>query len=178
MKKSEALSKKRILELFDLLNERCLQQNIRGELYLVGGAVLCLVFDARKSTMDIDGLFLPSTQIRELSKKIAEEEDLPLGWLNDGVKGFMSEAGDYSVFLDLSHLKIFTASPAYLLAMKCLSMRIGEEFADMEDVRYLLRYLNIETVDQAIESIVKYYPKDSFPPKTIYVLEEFLKQRF
>jgi hypothetical protein len=30
------------------------------------------------------------------------------------------------------------AQPAYLLAMKCLSFRIGAEFHDEDDVRYLL----------------------------------------
>ncbi len=137
---------------------------------------MCLVYDSRKSTMDIDGLFIPSSKLKEIAKKIADEENLLQGWLNDGVKGFMSQEGDYSLFLDLSHLKIFTATATYLLAMKCLSMRIGQEFVDIEDVRYLLRYLNIETTDQAIKIITKYYPKDSFPPKTIYVLEEILNK--
>jgi len=29
-------------------------------------------------------------------------------------------------------------------------MRLGEEFRDLEDVRYLLRYLNVSTVPNAV----------------------------
>jgi len=61
--------------------------------------------------------------------------------------------------------------------MKCLAMRIGEEFHDLEDVRYLLRNLNVNTYQQACEIIGRYYPIDRFPPKTHYVLEELLTSK-
>lgn len=176
MKKQIALTKKRILELFEKLNDELSKQNTKAEIHLVGGAVMCLVFNARKSTMDLDGYFLPTTIVRKTAEKIAVEENLPKGWLNDGVKGFFSDQGDFSIFLELPHLKIYTATPEYILAMKCLSLRIGEEFSDLSDVQYLLRYLNLETVPDAVKIITNYYPKEKFPPKTIYVLEEILKK--
>jgi hypothetical protein len=58
--------------------------------------------------------------------------------------------------------------------MKCLALRIGEEFRDIEDVRYLLRHLDIQTYNKALEVISKYYPSDKFPTKTRYVLQELL----
>ena len=66
------------------------------------------------------------------------------------------------------------ARPEYLLAMKCLAMRIGAEFHDEEDVRFLLRLLDIRTHDQALRVITKYYPLAQFPQKTLYALEELL----
>ena len=60
-------------------------------------------------------------------------------------------------------------------SLEALAMRIGEEFHDISDVRYLLRYLNIETLDAAVEIIYKYYPPERFPPKTLYALEEILE---
>jgi hypothetical protein len=66
------------------------------------------------------------------------------------------------------------ALPQYLLAMKCLAMRIGAEFHDEEDVRFLLRLLNIRSYDQALAVITKYYPLERFPQKTLYALEELL----
>jgi len=95
-------------------------------------------------------------------------------WLNDAVKGFFSEAGKCNVFLELSHLTVLVAQPEYLLAMKCLAMRLGEEFHDLEDVRYLLRHLDLQSYSKACEAIQKYYPLDRFPQKTLYVLEEIL----
>jgi hypothetical protein len=61
--------------------------------------------------------------------------------------------------LDLGHLQIFVARPAYLLAMKCAATRLGEEFRDLDDVRYLLRYLNITRVEKALEIVGSHAPE-------------------
>ncbi len=168
------LSHKDIQNLFALLNQELQKDETRGELYLVGGAVMCLVFQARPSTKDVDAFFKPTSKIREAAARAALQSNLPADWLNDGVKEFLSSKGDYEPFLDLSHLKVMTASAEYLLAMKCLSMRIGAEFHDEEDVRYLLRNLDIRSYKKALEIIGKYYPLEQFPQKTLYALEEIL----
>ena len=54
-------------------------------------------------------------------------------------------------------------------------MRLGPEFHDESDVRYLLRHLNIETYEQALAVIKRYYPVERFPQKTLYALEEILQ---
>ncbi|TLY70315.1 MAG: hypothetical protein E6K47_04565 [Gammaproteobacteria bacterium] len=64
-----------------------------------------------------------------------------------------------------------------LFAMKCLAMRIGAEFHDEEDVRYLLRHLDIRSLEQALEILAKYYPLERFPQKTLYALEELLSKK-
>jgi hypothetical protein len=69
-----------------------------------------------------------------------------------------------------------TAQPEYLLAMKCLAFRIGAEFHDEEDVRFLLRLLNISTYDKALEIIARFYPLQRFPQKTLYALQELLPE--
>ena len=66
------------------------------------------------------------------------------------------------------------AQPQYLLAMKCLAMRIGAEFHDEADVRYLLRHLDIDSYERALAMITKYYSRERFPHKTLYALEEIL----
>src|SRR5688572_32616472 len=52
-------------------------------------------------------------------------------WLNDAVKGYLSPRGDFDPYLELPHLRVFTARPKYLLAMKSASMRLGAEFHDL-----------------------------------------------
>jgi hypothetical protein len=69
---------------------------------------------------------------------------------------------------------VFTAQPEYLLAMKCLAFRLGAEFHDEADVRFLLRLLNIERYDTAVEIITRYYPEERFPQRALYALEEIL----
>jgi hypothetical protein len=88
-------------------------------------------------------------------------------WLNDGVKGFLSEHGAFSPFLELDHLRIMVAQPEYLLAMKCLSLRIGAEFHDEDDIRYLLRLLDIASYERAVAVITRFYPERF--RKTLYV---------
>lgn len=171
-----SLNKSQILGLFSKLNSLLLFENVTGELYLVGGAVMSLVYDQRSSTRDLDGVFRPASVIRRLAKIIAEENDLPLDWLNDGVKGFLSENSNFNNFLELSNLKVFVADSKYLLAMKCLAFRIGAEFQDEKDIAFLLRYLNIESYLKAFEIITLYYPLERFPQKTLYALEEMLER--
>lgn len=170
-----ALSKRDIERLFELLNEELRSASVQGEVYLVGGAVMCLAFDARDSTRDVDGVFMPTKTIREAAARVAVEAGVDERWLNDGVKGFLSERGSFSEHLERSHLKVFCADASYLLAMKCLAMRIGEEFRDVDDVRYLLRHIGVQTYDDALAIISKYYPAERFPQKTLYALEELLE---
>ncbi len=169
-----AMDRDEIHHLFGRLNEELARAEVSGEVYLVGGAVMCLVHEARQSTQDIDALFRPAEVVREAAQRIADWESCPRDWLNDAVKGFLSERGDYQPYLELSNLSVMTASPEYLLAMKCLSMRLGAEFHDEADIRYLLRYLNITAPKAALDTVARYYPLDRIPQKTLYALEEIL----
>ncbi len=135
---------------------------------------MCLIFNARASTKDLDAYFAPAKEIREAAIRIAARENYSTDWLNDAVKDFLSAQGDYQPYLDLSHLRVFVASPEYLLAMKCLAMRLGEEFHDEADVRFLLRYLNISNAQAALDTVGKFYPISQIPQKTLYALEEIL----
>ena len=169
-----ALRRDEILSLLQLLDRELERDGVRGELYLVGGAVMCLAFDARRATYDLDGFFRPARAVRTAARRVAEARGLPEDWLNDGAKGFLSEQGEFREHLALPSLQVLIASPEYLLAMKCLAMRIGGEFHDREDVRFLLRYLNIGRYDTALETIARYYPPDRIPQKTLYALEEMI----
>jgi hypothetical protein len=171
---TSALTSEKIEELFLALDGELRAQAVVGELHVVGGAVLCLVFHARPSTRDVDAYFEPTQKLRQAAARVAIAHDLPKDWLNDAAKGFMSAKGEYRLFLERPNLRVFTAQPEYLLAMKCLAFRLGAEFHDEADVRFLLRYLNIERYEDALETITRYYPRDRFPQKAFYALAEIL----
>ncbi len=160
--------------MFELLNDELRRADISGEVYLVGGAVMCLAYGARASTRDIDAFFRPAEAIRVAATRAAIQAGIDAHWLNDAVKGFMSAQGEFVPFLELDHLRVMAAQPEYLLAMKCLAMRIGAEFHDEEDVRFLLRFLDVRSYDHALSIITKYYPQRRFPQKTLYALEDLL----
>ena len=172
-----ALTDTELRRLFGLLNEELGKAGTEGELFLVGGAVMCLAYAARPSTQDVDGLFRPARQVREAAARVAARAGVQPDWLNDAVKGFLSERGEFRLFLELDHLRVMVAQPEYLLAMKCLSLRIGAEFHDEDDIRYLLRHLNVATGEQAVQLITRFYPLERFPQKTLYALGELLPKR-
>jgi hypothetical protein len=60
-------------------------------------------------------------------------------------------------------------------------MRLGQGFHELawgfhdeDDVRYLLRLLEIRTYDKAVTIITQYYPLERFPQKTLFALAELL----
>lgn len=168
------LTRADILGLFHRLDEELGAEGVEGELYLVGGAVMCLALEAREATRDVDGFFRPTATVREAAGRIAEREGLPRDWLNDAVKGFLGPRSAFEPFLDLPHLRVFAARPDYLLAMKCAAMRLGEEFQDLDDVRYLVRHLDLRTAEEALEVVTRYFDEDRLPAKTRLALEELL----
>lgn len=175
MTDSSKLTQADIRRLLERLGAELALDGVHGEVYLVGGAVMCLVLNARPATRDVDALFRPARLVRQAAARVAASEGVPATWLNDAVKGFLSPRGDFDPFLELPHLRVFVARPGYLLAMKCAAMRLGEEFHDLDDVRYLLRYLNVSTVEAALEIVTRYFDEGTLAPKTRLALEEMLQ---
>jgi hypothetical protein len=168
------LTKADILHLFDMLNKELMAGDTRAEVYLVGGAVMCLALDARAATRDVDAWFKPAAAVRQAAARVAAAANVPADWLNDAVKSWLSPHGTFDRYLERSHLQVFVAQPAYLLAMKCAAMRLGEEFHDLDDVRFLIRYLNITTAPAALAVVRQYFDEGQIPPKTRLALEELL----
>jgi hypothetical protein len=169
------LSSTDIRRLFDLLDAELAKSDTVAEVYLVGGAVMCLVFGARPSTKDVDAVFRPTRLVREAASRVAVEAGVSDRWLNDAVKGYLSPRGQFDAYLELKHLKVFVACPQYLLAMKCAAMRLGAEFHDLDDVRYLLRHLDVRSPEEALPIVTDYFDEDQLLPKTRLILAELFK---
>ncbi len=169
-----SLTRADILRLFDLLNADLEAHGVGAEVYLVGGAVMCLALEARAATRDVDAWFQPAKVVREAAARVASKAGVPETWLNDAVKAWLSPRGEFDRYLERSHLKVFVARPGYLLAMKCVALRLGEEFHDLDDVRYLLRYLNLSRAEDALAIVAQYFDEAQIPVKTRLALEELL----
>ncbi|MFN2316703.1 MAG: hypothetical protein ABR551_03230 [Gemmatimonadales bacterium] len=168
------LTKADILKLFELLDAELAATDTHAELYLVGGAVMCLALGARPATRDVDGWFQPVGRVREAAVRVAHAAGVPEQWLNDAVKAWLSPRGTFDPYLERPHLQVFVAQPEYLLAMKCMAMRLGEEFHDLDDVRYLLRFLNLTRSADALTIVGRYFAESQIPIKTRLALEELL----
>ncbi len=167
------LNRDEIIKYLELINQKLKQRGSKGQIGLFGGTVMCLVYNARKSTKDIDGVFQPKTLIYEIAKEIARENNLNEDWLNDSVKGFLSASGDTRVYKNFSNLTVYIPSPEYMLAMKCMAARMVAS-KDIDDIKFLLDYLDISSVDEATIILEKYFPPKLIQPKTIYMLMELL----
>jgi len=156
------------------VNDELALQNVKGEICLYGGAVMCLVYKARPATKDVDAIFEPVKHIRAAVRKITERHDLPVDWLNHAVKMFVVEH-EKETFLDLPNLKVFVPAPEYLLAMKVLASR-AESF-DLDDIRFLINELNLPTVEDALQIVKNYYPNKIIKPESRFLLEELFEKK-
>ncbi|EDN72794.1 conserved hypothetical protein [Beggiatoa sp. SS] len=83
------MTKQEIKNYLEQLNERLESTDIKGEICLYGGAVMCLVYNARPSTKDVDAIFEPVLKLRKAIEEVAHANNLNEDWLNDSVKGFV-----------------------------------------------------------------------------------------
>ncbi|MEW5692337.1 MAG: DUF6036 family nucleotidyltransferase [Candidatus Hydrogenedentota bacterium] len=165
------LTKSRILRLLKEISRRLGRRGLTGEIVLFGGAAMTVVFSSRESTRDVDAVFRPAKIIRDIAAQIGKERGMSETWLNDAVKGFVSDKGDHNLYYEDRNLKIFSASPEYILAMKCMSMRLADS-KDEEDIKYLLKRLVLTRKEDVFALIEKYYPRNRIPAKTQFALEE------
>ncbi len=169
------LDSKTILKLFNALNDELCAMGVRGEIGICGGAVMCLVFNARESTKDVDAVFRPTREIRDASKSVAGKLGVPEDWLNDAAKGYFLSQPPVRDVVELPNLRVWAPQADYMLAMKCVSARFDSH--DLDDVTFLLRHLDVESIDEASSIIEQYYPRKLIPAKTQFLLEELLGSR-
>jgi hypothetical protein len=158
------------------------------EISVYGGSALVLSMDFRIATRDVDAVFESDRAfVREAAASVAKEFGWDANWINDGVKGFLSDRDGAPEAKKLFRsypsetgpgLRIFVASPAYLFSMKCLAMRIGGtvESGDVSDIRHLGELLGIRNSADAMEIVARYYPANSLPPKTRFGIEEIFSK--
>jgi hypothetical protein len=162
----------RILAALQALGDELSREGIRGQIFIVGGAAMALAYSTRRVTKDIGAVFEPKTSIYEAAAKVADELGLPEDWLNDAAKAYMPGVDKNPRPLpDVHGIEITTASPRYLLAMKLMAMRFGE---DDEDIEVLLRECALQSTEDALELLKQIYPSHEPPLKTRLFLEEIL----
>ena len=135
---------------------------------------MCLVYNARAATKDVEAIFEPSEVIRKISAEIAEEESLPVDQLNDGAKTYIQPQFQKHEVLNLSNLLVWAPEAKYMLAMKCISARWDSN--DKEDVIFLIKYLEIKTLEEVFKIIDSYYPRSTVPSKTKFFIEEVIEE--
>jgi hypothetical protein len=90
-----------------------------ADLYVVGGAAITLAYDERRATKDIDAVFVPKKEVYAAAARVAAALDLPDGWLNDAVKGFLLGPDRFPTkTIEMPGLRCEVASAETVLVLK------------------------------------------------------------
>ena len=142
---------------------------------------MVLAFTARLSTKGVDAIFQPAPVIRELARRIGEEQRLPADWLNDGVKGYISSRHETTTgnLPQFAHLRLTMPVPEYLLAMKCMAARLGGttgEPTDILDIVFLIGHLGLRSAREVLDIVGEYYPANRISVKTQYLVDGLFEE--
>lgn len=163
------LDRKELLRALRALDEELGNVGIRGEVFVVGGA-MALAYDVRRSIVDVDAVFAPSAEVRKASRAVSERLGLEADWLNDAAKAFLpGDDPDRAGVYEGHHLSVAAASPRFLLAMKLLAARVER---DTDDIRALYKMCGFETAEDGMDLVEKAYPAAIIPPRTQFLLQE------
>jgi hypothetical protein len=132
--------------------------------------------DIVRGSQSLSEVFQPAQIVRDPARRVADDEGLPVDWLNDGVKGFISARHETAAanLPQFAHLRLTMPVPQYLLAMKCMAARLGGtagEPSDVADIVFLTRHLHLKSAPDVLELVALYYPADRVPIKTRYLVE-------
>ena len=156
-----------IAELADQLNAR----NVKAKVYLVGGAVMVLAFDARFTTGDIDGAMYPTDEVLAVAAEIGERRGLGTEWLNNSAQQFIPvfKEPTWQPILKSGNVEIVAADERSMLAMK---MRASRGSRDRPDINFLVKRCGITSVAEALELYREFFPEDPLPARALPLLDE------
>lgn len=162
-----------ILAALTALGEQLQHDGVIADLYVVGGAAIALAYDDRRSTRDIDAVFVPKAHVYRAAARVAAERGLPVGWLNDAVKGFLlGPDPSPTQILELPGLRVEVASAQTVLVMKCLAHRVGE---DDEDLRLLAGKLHLDSAVQVLDLVERMVGPRLLTPQVQFFVEAALE---
>ncbi len=131
--------------------------------------------DGRRATVEVDAVFVPTSEVRRAARRVAERLGLAEDWLNDGAKAFVPGADpDRREVFEGQHLQVAAASPRFLLAMKLLASRVER---DQDDIRTLYQLCDFTTAEEGLRLVESTYPGYLLAPRTRFMLEEMFPDR-
>lgn len=178
------LTKEGILRGLRSIDAKAREASVLIDLSVYGGAALAIAFDLRNATRDVDAVVHGSPDfLKKVASDVAEEEGWPQDWLNDGVKGFLSNNEQMSLMASFpagpaGGLRIHVPTPEYFFAMKCMAMRADglDGSHDISDIKALATKIGFKSVAEALSLVEEFYPSSRIPPKVRFGVEEIMER--
>ena len=179
----EKLSRENIVAIFEKMGQLCKEKGQYFEIAVYGGSALMLSFDYRESTVDVD--FIP---LRGAASDISDMADVACKSLNfenyilrDDVQMFVSDVAKHKIFGEFpkgdGNLRVFTAQPKYIFAMKTMAMRNSLESHDMLDIWELIDKCGIKNIEHARLITQEYYPNQKLPKRNDLLMQDIFEAK-
>lgn len=163
-------SRPRVPLAFARLDEELGRRGVLAELCTSGGALFMLAFDAHPPTRNVTALFQPLERLEEAIGVVTASEGRPPRWPAEEARACVGVSAMLDGFLELPNLRVYEARPEYLLAMKCAALRTGVTPTARDDIRHLVRSLNLLAVDDALGVVERYFTPRQLPDSVRDVL--------
>jgi Nucleotidyltransferase of unknown function (DUF6036) len=173
------MNKTEIGRAFHRLGEVLRERRVAGEIAVFGGAAIVLGFEFREGTQDVDAMITRGHgQVIEAQEQVRAELGLPANWLNEQATSYLSTHKDFQLFKTYPSegqfgLRVLTATPRYLLAMKILSLRARR---DVQDIVQLARFLDLRTSEDLLNLLKHYYPNEQVAAEKLVAIDDIMSQ--
>ena len=166
-REGEELGAAGLQSLFQELSESLQSRGLQAQIFVVGGAAMALAYDHQRLTRDVDALFQPARELRDIAAEIGERHGLEPDWLNDGAKGYMPPNDEHpQTVFESEALLVQVPSPEYLLAMK---LHAARDDRDLNDAAQLYNRAGYTTPEQGVELLSRSYPPAMLTVRHRYV---------
>ena len=161
-------------ELLHELARRLSDRGTAATIRVVGGAALAVRSYRTTTTFDVDAVFDSEEQVLAVAAELAGERNLPADWLNSDAKAYIPFVGPQAwvqLFRD-GNVQVFTASAKVLLAMK---LKANRGRRDADDIRTLLSFCRVRTVEQAQQIYETFHPQEVLSPAVTARIRAYLE---
>ena len=162
------------LRRLEILAQSLQAPELKVEFYLLGGAIVFQAFRASPPTAHVSALFGSAAAVVAELANLTRREGWDPRWLQDAIKDYLLGGVRADRYLELPSLAVFVPPLEYVLALKIASLRAGADDRAVDDLRYVVRALNLVSADAALEIAGRYFAARQLPADARATLQGLL----
>jgi uncharacterized protein (DUF1778 family) len=150
-------------------------QGVDVELCVVGGAVLRLAFASEPGTRRPGAVLAGPEVALAARRRAAEKGRVALDRLESVARDLVGRHPGGTASFEGRALRVLSAPPDYVLAMRCLALSFAPDDGTEDDIRYLLRFMGLHRLDQAMVAVDRYLNPRQRPADLEIRMERLLR---